>query len=321
MSRLTVPYNLKGKDLYKFLAANKGQLIATKKANIKYTDNIIHQPVFITSSKAVSIKKNGDNQVSPIEEDGHLHVKVVGNSAWWCDSQMDVLTNTCYDKSIKEKGILIPHIADHKHLSTNHVGDVEAVYTQKVSLKELGLSESGTTTCFVMETDVREDYNQLTYKFYKNGKINQHSIGLVYVSIGLCINDKEYLPEYELWQKYYDKVINKDLIDEEGYFWIVPEIKIMENSCVLFGANELTPTLEVNTDTGKSAAKPGTENQPSDSNKSRVICPSCETSFQAPDEGNINCPGCGQYVSPGSNTIQTASFDLLSAISQTNFIH
>ena len=76
-------------------------------------------------------------------------------------------------------------------------------------------------------------------------KINQHSIGLMYISLGLCINNKDYLPEFELWGKYYDKVINKDVVDEAGYFWIVPEIKVLENSCVLFGSNELTPTLEV----------------------------------------------------------------------------
>jgi hypothetical protein len=122
---------------------------------------------------------------------------------------------------------------------------VQAVYKQQISLKDLGLDMNGKTTALVFETLVREDYNEDTYKFYKNGKINQHSIGLMYISLGLCINNKDYLPEYELWGKYYDKVINKDVVDEAGYFWIVPEIKVLENSCVLFGSNELTPTLEV----------------------------------------------------------------------------
>lgn len=81
--------------------------------------------------------------VKEVEDEGTCLVKVVANSAWWCDSQMDVLTDGCYDKSIKEKGILIPHIADHCHKSTNHVGDVQAVYTQLIALRDLGLDMNG----------------------------------------------------------------------------------------------------------------------------------------------------------------------------------
>ena len=318
MKRLSVPENLNGKALFKFLVENKHQLIATKKAGLKYTDGLIHQPSIITATKTATVKADGEID---LPEEGVINVKVVGNAAWWCDSQLDVLTDTCYDKSIKERGTLIPHIADHIHISTNHVGDVKAVYTQKIALRDLGLDMDGKTTCFVMETAVREDYNVRTYFFYKNGKINQHSIGLQYVSIGMCINDKDYLPEYEMWQKYYDKVINKDVIDERGYFWIVPERKIMENSCVLFGANSLTPTLEV-TDTGKSAAESGTETQPSSTDKSMVICPNCHKSFKAPDDdGPANCPDCGQFVSPGSTIIEVPTFDVLSAIARTKFFH
>lgn len=316
MSRILIPENLKGKALFDFLIANKSQLIATKKAGLKYTDALVCAPSIISAMKVSSVK--GLEGADDLEE-GVVKVKVVGNSAWWCDSQMDVLTDTCYDKSIKEKGTLIPHIADHIHTSTNHVGDVTAVYTQKIALKDLGLTLPGTTTCFVMETDVREDYNEDTYKFYKNRKINQHSIGLQYVSIGMCINDKDYLPEFEMWKKYYDKVINKDVVDERGYFWIVPEIKIMENSCVLFGANELTPTLEVS-DTEDAAAK-STGSQPStDIHKSKIMCPGCATFFDAAESGSSNCPSCGQYVSPSNTTAEVPTFDLSAAINQTKFI-
>ena len=321
MSRIVIPENLKGKALFNFFIANKSGLIATKKASIKYTDALVCQPSLIVTAKAIAAKGVTSGMDANDNEEGVVNVKVVGNTAWWCDSQMDVLTDTCYDKSIKEKGTLIPHIADHVHTSTTHVGDVKAVYTQKLSLKSLGLELAGSTTAFVMETAVREDYNENTYKFYKNGKINQHSIGLQYISIGMCINDKDYLPEYELWKKYYDKVINKDVIDERGYFWIVPEIKIMENSCVLFGANILTPTLEVS-DTGKSAAL-STDGQPSnDSHKSMITCGNCAKIFDAPvDPGPINCPSCGQYVSPQNTAAEVGTFDLLSAIQQTKFIH
>lgn len=313
MNRVVVPKNLKGKPLFNFMVKNKAAILGTKKAGIKYSDSLVSAPSVTVKRKAGSVNKAGTLSIDDME-DGVVHVKVSCNAAWWCDEAMDVLTDKCYDKSIAEKGTLIPHIADHIHLSTNHVGDVTAVYTQKVPLKDLGIDAAGNTTCAIMETDVREDYNEQTYKFYKNGKINQHSIGLIYVSIGMCINDKDYLPEYELWNKYYDKVINKAEVDECGYFFIVPEIKWIENSCVLFACNELTPTLEI-TDTDTAAKS--TDASPS-INKSMVLCPNCEKRFNADD--STNCPGCGQYVSLNSTAIEHSTFDAIKAIQQTTFI-
>jgi hypothetical protein len=265
--KTVVPDNLKGKELFKFLAANKGSLIATKKAAVKNSDPVHFDAAIITPAKSGTTKAASD-MPDPLSQ-GTIDVKVVANTAWWCDSAMDVLTDKCYDKSVKEVGALIPHIADHIHKSTSHVGDVKSVYTQSVSLKDLGYNKAGSTTALVFETTIREDYNPDTYKFYRNGKIKQHSIGLLYLSIGLCINDKDYLPEFELWNKYYDRVINKELIDERGYFWIVPEIKVLENSCVLFGCNELTPTLDAKTDTFEEPSSIDTPEEPSP--KSSII--------------------------------------------------
>jgi DNA-directed RNA polymerase len=39
------------------------------------------------------------------------------------------------------------------------------------------------------------------------------------------------------------QVINKDVAMKRGYFWVVYEIKLLEVSAVLWGANELTPTI------------------------------------------------------------------------------
>lgn len=305
-----IPENLKGKELFSYLVANKSKLIAKKKATLKYTSPVIYQPVVSRQIKTTANKA----AMQIIEDEGSFDVKVVGNASWWCDDQMDVLTDKCYDKSISDRGILIPHIADHKHESTNHVGDVKAVYTQRIPLKDLGLDQSGSTVCAIMETTVREDYNPLTYKFYKSGKINQHSIGLFYVSIGMCINDKEYLPEYEMWQKYYDKVINKDEIDEYGFFWIVPEIKWIENSCVFMGSNILTPTLEIGTE---QQPEKSTENQPHE--KSMAVCNNCGK-IQSVGTGSANCQSCGQFMSANSTETMVETFDVMKAIEETTFL-
>lgn len=253
--RIQLP-DLQGKDLFNYLVTNKKELIRKKKLLPIKSD-----PIFATADAILPLKENAFKDGSETQESvdtGTVLVEVVGNSAWFCDSHGDVLTDTCYDKSVREQGALLPHIKDHQHESTSHVGDVQEVFTKKISLKRLGLDMAGNTTSVLWKTLIRKDYDEKVYKFYRAGKMNQHSIGLQYLSIGLCINDKDYLPEYELWQKYYDKVINKSFIDEKMFFWVVPEIKIFENSCVLLGANPLTPTYSI----GKEGEIESTEELP-----------------------------------------------------------
>ncbi len=249
---------LQGEKLFKYLKENKEALISAKKSQTKYTDSLSH-PIISAKREVATPKKKEETskdsstvpEVEVVVASDSVDVTVVCNTAWFCDSQMDVLTGTSYDNSVKAKGISIPHIADHKQSSTAHVGDVTAVYTKELPLKELGLDQSGSTVALVMETIIRKDYNEDVYKFYDNGKINQHSIGLRYVDIQLAINNhtEEYKDELAIWDEFYPQVINKDFVDARGYFYLVSEIDIIENSCVLFGANALTPTLNVKSET------------------------------------------------------------------------
>ena len=233
--------NLEQKELFETLRTKKAELIAEKKGKVKFTDTLVHSVVPVESQKKSSTK----GLDSSSEDSGSLDVTVVCNTAWFCDSDMDVITDKAYDKSIAARGTSIPHIADHIHESTSHVGDVKAVYTKKVRCKDLGLDIEGETTALLMDSTIRKDYNEQVYTFYKAGKINQHSIGLTYGELDLALNSQveEDAAAYALWQKYYPQILNKELVDKRGYFWIVPEIDVRENSCVLFGANALTPTL------------------------------------------------------------------------------
>lgn len=242
--------HLSGETLFKKIRENKDSLIQTKKASLKFTDSIICETTVVAKASKVDGKK-ADEETPLGSNPDTLDVTVVCNTAWFCDSQMDVLTDKAYDESVALRGNTIPHIADHKQSSVNHVGDVTKVYTKKLSLKELGLDIDGSTTALLMDTTIRKDYNEDVFKFYSNGKINQHSIGLSYSEISLAINSSHEsdVEEKALWDKYYPKVINKEKVDKRGYFYIVPKVDVRENSCVLFGANPLTPTLSAKSDT------------------------------------------------------------------------
>lgn len=259
--KVIIDENLQGKELFKFLVENKQQLITQKKSMLKRTDAVSSIPTFFFVKNNEVVK----TAMGQIPEDAtSVRVKIVGNTALFMDSQRDVLLPDSWKNTIKARKGMIPHLHDHIHELSAEVGDVTNIYSQDVSLTELGLNRSGSTQSLIMESDVKQEYNTQVFNKYRSGKVKQHSIGLQYVKIGMAINDEDYVAEKELWDKYYPLIINQDAADESGFFWVVPEIKLLEISAVLFGSNELTPTLEVNAKTDTVSEPPlGTPEQPS----------------------------------------------------------
>lgn len=257
--KITIPEDLKGKELIDFLVKNKSAIIAQKKCLPKMAEAISFAPSAEFYKSGVVVKSDsGDEE----EDTDMVKATFVGNACWWCDSHMDVAIAGCYDKSIKERKGMIVHLHDHVHSIEAEVGDIKKVYTEDISLKELGLKKDGVTECLVFESEVQRDYNKKVFNKYKAKKVNQHSIGLWYIKLELAVNDKDYEKEKEIWDKYIGKIINKKYVEEKGYFWAMVEIKVMEVSAVLFGANELTPTLNVKSDTEEEPGNP-TQKQPS----------------------------------------------------------
>lgn len=257
---------LVGEELFTYLRTNKKSLLQVKKEGLKFTDSLATTVVVRpreTKTEPTTKDDSGDSP-SPTETDT-LDVTIVCNTAWVCDSQMDVITDKAYTESINTRGTTIPHIADHKQSSTSHVGDVTKVYTKVLALKDLGLDQAGTTTALLMDSTVRKDYNEDVFKFYANGKINQHSIGMSYSELKLAINSAHESDKVEkaIWDANYPKVINKDVVDKRGYFYLIAKVDVRENSCVLFGSNPLTPTLSVKTEQVTQVTEVFPTNQPS----------------------------------------------------------
>lgn len=265
MKRIEIPSALRGKDLFNFLIANKDALIAQKKSVIKFTDAVTFSPSFF-NCKGSTVSKAEPSQIEP--DATTLRVKVVANTSLWCDSHMDVLLRDSGKKSMKDRKGMIPHLHDHVYNVVDaEVGDVIDIYYEELSLRELGLNKMGTAQALVFETDIQKSYNEKVFNKYKSGRIKQHSIGLQYLKLELAINDDESEKEFDFWNKYVEQVINRELVEEKGYFWVVPEYRLIENSAVLFGSNQLTPTLDTKANTDDEPL-PGTQNQPLQTGKS-----------------------------------------------------
>jgi hypothetical protein len=94
-----------------------------------------------------------------------------------------------------------------------------------------------------MDSAIKDSYNKSIFQKYSAGKIQQHSVGMQYVKLAMCIDDDDYKEEKANYDMYISHVINKELVEETGYFFAVTEAKLIEISCVIRGSNELTPTL------------------------------------------------------------------------------
>lgn len=226
------------KQLISDLVANKSEHIRLKKAITKYCDSFKENE---TTTKAV-IYDNKDDI-----ENGVITRKIVANTYNWMDSHSDVHIDGLFSKSISENKERIMHLHDHIYQLGAKVGKIINIEENTILWSDLGVNKQGYTTSLIIESEIKKALNEQIYTQYLGKEINQHSVGMQYVNISLCVNDTEYKEEYANWMRYINKVGNIEKAIEQGYFWAVTEAKLIEVSCVIAGSNELTPTLEPTT--------------------------------------------------------------------------
>ena len=231
-------------ELFKHLKDNKSLLIAEKKAAVKHADALSYGSISTSG-----VTKSGANKaIAEIEapELDKIRVKVVINTTNLLDSHGDVHIPKIWDKTLKEQK-LIYHIQEHCLKFENVITDEVIASVQEMMWSELGESYKGKTQALIFDSVISSDRNEFMFEQYLNGWVKQHSVGMRYVSLFLCINsmDAYYSAEKESWDKYYPMVVNQDTVNEMGYFWAVTEAKIIEGSAVVLGSNSATPTISV----------------------------------------------------------------------------
>lgn len=235
---MRVKFDLTGKELIDYLINHKTEIINQKKSTPIFSDNFVCKNLNHSEIETV-IKEQGEEDRDPFV----LNVRTAANTANFIDSHMDMILPNAPKKSIRERKGIIPHIHDHIYQATAKVGEVKDITLEDISLKELGLKGTGTTQVTVFETDIIKDYNAQVFAQYKNNGANQHSIGLQYMDIDLAVNNPDSKAEYKIWEKYYTQAINKEVAEQRGFFWVVKQYRLIENSTVLFGSNSATPTI------------------------------------------------------------------------------
>jgi len=235
------------KELFDFLVANKSLLVTQKKAQMKCADAIVFQPEILAGKPNVNKDDSGEDVTDmPDGTDKDLLAKLVINTTNLIDSHMDMHLDGLWKKSLKENKMIM-HLQEHA-MKFDHVisdGTELKAYSKTYSWKELGYDYEGSTEALVFESTIKKDRNEFMFEQYKKGYVKNHSVGMRYISLVMCINDKDYGAEYEAWQKYYPLAVNPEVADDRGYFWVVKEAQVIEGSAVLRGSNYATPTLSV----------------------------------------------------------------------------
>jgi hypothetical protein len=125
-------------------------------------------------------------------------------------------------------------------------------YDYKESVFDYGYSDKASIagklkdiTVLMFETVAKRLYNAIQFQMYLEGGVKQHSIGLQYIDLILALNDPEDKEHYRNWNKYLELSLNPEKAEREGFFFVSKEYRLIENSDVLYGANELTPTIDM----------------------------------------------------------------------------
>lgn len=220
-------------ELIKYLVKNKLELIDCKKSAIK---QFVDTPCMLTETSGLVSKASQNNQ----DTDEVIYRTVVGNTYNWMDSHDDMHLNNLFGQSIKDKNGRIYHRHDHVNQLTAKVGKFSNVYEQVVNWTDLGINKVGQTMALLGDSVIKRAYNNLIFEAYKDGEIDQHSVGMQYSKIYLAVNDRSEKEEFDNWNKYFPLMGNPQKAIDRGFFWAVKEAKLIEISCVTEGSNELT---------------------------------------------------------------------------------
>ena len=244
--KILIPEDLNFKQRLQWLKKNEYLHIAQKKAILKTADAI-------SMTQSIGTNKNVSIDVS---ERDSIEIVAAINTTKLLDSHGDVHIDGLWKKSLSENKNPL-HLKQHRMDFDEIIADGEDLkaFTKVMSWKELGFDFEGNTEVLLHELTARKDRHENMFNQYANGRVKNHSVGMQYVKLTLCLNDEDEGANFDAWEKYYPLVVNKDEADKQGYFWAITEAKYIEGSAVPKGSNWGTPTISIKNEPHNSTHK------------------------------------------------------------------
>ncbi len=226
------------RQLVDWLISNKSVLLAQKKSAIKHADSISYYPQIVNEKGEIS-KAEGISQDAT-----KLKVRSIINTTNLFDSHGDVHIDQLWNKSLKEtKGLYL--VNQHNFTFEGIISDNVKAFAKQMTWHELGLNFEGGTQALVFDSVIDKAESPEMFDRYSKGKVKNHSVGMQYVKVDLAVNDDRYEKEFKVWEKYFDRIANKEDVLDKGFFWAVTEAKVIEGSAVVRGSNYATPTQSI----------------------------------------------------------------------------
>jgi hypothetical protein len=226
-------------ELYTWLKENKEDIIYSKKSQFKKADGF-----GAPCTSMQQIHKISTKDLTASEPDS-IKVRAIINTTMIMDSHKDVHINGIWNKTVKENK-RIKHIQEHEMKFDKIISDKEDldVYVKQYSWKDLGYDVEGKTEALVFDSVIKRRRNAYMYEQYKDGNVDNHSVGMYYVNIKMAFNSSldEDVEYKEIWDEHIDDIANKEEVEKNGYFYAVYEAKAIEGSAVAIGSNPITPT-------------------------------------------------------------------------------
>lgn len=219
------------KELFKHLVDNYKDIYSAKKSTIKEADgfNFVYQK---------STKSDANKADAVVGNPNELILDLVINSCGVLDSHDDVHIKGCWNKTAKET-IGSPLLDSHQRRFQDIIGTETEWKVKTVKIEGYSLQ------CLTMQAKIERSRNPYMFGQYENKYVRQHSVGMRYIKLYLCINSEyeDYSEYKENWDKYIKDVVTLEAVEEQGYFWAVTEAQAIEASAVVFGSNPLTPVI------------------------------------------------------------------------------
>jgi len=241
----TIPSNIATKnELFKHLKDNKSTIIQEKKSANKKCDVVSYEMPLVTDKSDYESKEMAI--ITDNIETGYVLLKIVGNTTNLMDSHMDVHIPKLWNKTLADNEYFL-HLQEHEMEFDKVINNKMKCSVKSISWKSLGAPYDGKTQALIGESLAPIDRNEYMVEQYRKGYVDNHSVGMRYKNIVMCINSEEkyYADEKSNWDKYYTMIANKEKADECGYFFAVLEAELIEISAVVKGSNVVTPTISI----------------------------------------------------------------------------
>lgn len=226
-------------DLFAELKKNEARLIDLKKSNV-YKSHEKGQFSFLNLTKGLDTVKGLDGA-----KDNYIYPII--STTNYMDSHKDVHFNGSMTKTAKEQNGKVVYALDHELKFDSIIAwqkDV-SMSIKTIDWSLVGKNYSGQTEALVFEINKDSIVRKDVLDAIENKSAEfQNSIRMVYykINLGLNSNDKEYTLNKAYFDANINKIVNKEVALEDGYFWGVEELGIYKEGSLVVagGSNDAT---------------------------------------------------------------------------------